>query len=186
MRNIFVWIKSLAGRMTVFGPLIILMRLLKLMTEMLSRLWYSLPSLTVRCRLLTPSLMRMGDESQWKETAIWSYSKKMFGPLFVHVQHDKVCLTELLNIAQLPVKNLSWTSSEAEWSAVGLIAWPAHSPNLNPLDFHFWALAERQVYATKPSPVDELIDVFKQYAAECREDVLKNVPLNVLKRARLC
>ena len=66
------------------------------------------------------------------------------------------------------------------------IAWPAHSPDLNPLDFHFWALAQRQVYATKPSTVDELIDIVKQYAAECREDVLKNVALNVLKRARVC
>ena len=66
------------------------------------------------------------------------------------------------------------------------IAWPDHSPDLNSLDFHFWALAQRQVYATKPSTVYELIDVVKQYAAECPEDVLKNVALNVLKRARLC
>ena len=53
------------------------------------------------------------------------------------------------------------------------------------MDFHFWALAQRQVYATKPSTADELIDVVKQYAAECREDVLKNVALNVLNWARL-
>ena len=57
--------------------------------------------------------------------------------------------------------------------------------DLNPLNFHFWALAQRQVYATKPSTADELIDVVKQYAAECREDVLKNVALNVLNWARL-
>ena len=42
------------------------------------------------------------------------------------------------------------------------------------------------MYATKPSTVDKLIDVVKQYAAECREDVLKNVALNVLKRERVC
>ena len=55
--------------MTVFGLLIIFIRLLKLITEILSKLWYSLPSLTVRWRLFTSSLMRMGDESQWTETA---------------------------------------------------------------------------------------------------------------------
>ena len=30
------------------------------------------------------------------------------------------------------------------------IAWPAHSPDINQLDFHFWVLAQRQVYASNP------------------------------------
>ena len=68
----------------------------------------------------------------------------------------------------------------------GTLAWPAHSPYLNPLDFAFLALAQRKVYATKPSTVDEFIDVVKQYAAECQEDVLKNVAINVLKRVSVC
>ena len=45
------------------------------------------------------------------------------------------------------------------------IAWPAHSPDINPLDYHFWALAQRQVYASNPSNIDEVIDIVKQYAA---------------------
>ena len=30
------------------------------------------------------------------------------------------------------------------------------------------------------------IDIVKQYAAECGEDVLKNIALNGLKRAKVC
>ena len=61
----------------------------------------------------------------------------------------------------------------------------AYSPDLNPLDFNFLALAQRQFYAAKSSTVDELINVVKQYSAECSEEVLKNVALNVLRRARV-
>ena len=49
------------------------------------------------------------------------------------------------------------------------IAWPDHSLDFNPLDFHFWALAQRQVYASNPSTIDEVIDIVKQYAAGCSE-----------------
>ena len=66
------------------------------------------------------------------------------------------------------------------------IGWPANSPDLNPLDFYFWALAQREVYATKPSTISEVIDVVKQFASESSEEVLKNVALDVLERARLC
>ena len=38
------------------------------------------------------------------------------------------------------------------------IAWPAHSPDINPLDFHFWTLAQRHVHASNPSTIDEVID----------------------------
>ena len=91
-----------------------------------------------------------------------------------------------MHTAQLPLKAFSWTSSEAVISREIDIALPAHSADLNPMDFYFWALTQRQVYATKLFTVDELINVVKKYAAECREDVLKNIALNVLKWVRLC
>ena len=62
----------------------------------------------------------------------------------------------------------------------------AYSQDFNPLDFNFWAFAERQVYAAKPSAVDELINVVKQYSTKCSEEILKNDALNVLRRARVC
>ena len=58
------------------------------------------------------------------------------------------------------------------------IAWSDHSLDLNPLVFHYWPAAQQQVYAAKPSTLDELINVANQYSAECSEEVLKNVALN--------
>ena len=66
------------------------------------------------------------------------------------------------------------------------IAWPAHSLGINSLEFHCWALTQRQVYASNPSTTDEVIDIIKQYAAGCSENVLKWVALNVMKWAKLC
>ena len=65
-------------------------------------------------------------------------------------------------------------------------AWPAHSPDLNPLDFYFWAVAQRRVYKAKPSTIAELINVLKQFASEISKEELENVALVVLDRARLC
>ena len=66
------------------------------------------------------------------------------------------------------------------------IAWPAHSPDLNPLDFYYWASAQKEVYSRKPTTVDELFNVVKRFSEEHRENVLHSVALNVLKRANLC
>ena len=35
--------------------------------------------------------------------------------------------------------------------------WPAHSPDLNPLDFSFWAAAQTRVYMEKPDSIEYLI-----------------------------
>ena len=65
-------------------------------------------------------------------------------------------------------------------------AWPAHSPVLILLDFYFWAVVQRRVYVAKPSTIAELINVVKQFPSEINEEVLENVALKVLDRARLC
>ena len=65
------------------------------------------------------------------------------------------------------------------------IAWPAHSPDLNPLDFYYWALAEKEVYSAKPTTVNELMNVVKRFSEEHRKNVLHSVALNVLKQANL-
>jgi len=44
---------------------------------------------------------------------------------------------------------------------------------------------QRQVYASNPSTINEVVAIVKQYAVRCSEDVLKRVALNVLKRAKL-
>ena len=58
--------------------------------------------------------------------------------------------------------------------------------NLNPLDFYYWALDQKEVYSARPTTVDELINVGKRFSEDHRENVLHSVSLNVLKRANLC
>ena len=66
------------------------------------------------------------------------------------------------------------------------IPWPAHSPDLNPLDFHFWAAAQEMVYKKKPQSIELLVQCIKQFASSYDPATLRRVSQNVLKRARLC
>lgn len=66
------------------------------------------------------------------------------------------------------------------------IIWPAHSPDLNPLDFHFWGEAQRKVCYQHPEDINSLIEFVKDFAAGYDKTTLRRVAQNVLKRARLC
>lgn len=66
------------------------------------------------------------------------------------------------------------------------IIWPAHSPDLNPLDFHFWAEAQRKVYTEEPQSIQDLIKCVELLAANYDPTIIDKVTKNVLKRARLC
>lgn len=64
--------------------------------------------------------------------------------------------------------------------------WPAHSPDLNPLDFHFWAAAQKQVYSQKPESIEELVECVEQFCSSYNQETIRRVALNVVKRARMC
>ena len=66
------------------------------------------------------------------------------------------------------------------------IIWPAHSPDLNPLDFHFWGVAHQQVYQEHPETIESLIDCVKSFVARYDSSVIERVAANVVKRAKLC
>ena len=66
------------------------------------------------------------------------------------------------------------------------IAWPAHFLDLNPLDFYYWALAQKEMYTVKPTTVNEIINVVKRVSEAHRDNVLHSVALTVLKRSNLC
>ena len=63
--------------------------------------------------------------------------------------------------------------------------WPSHSPDLNPLDFHFWSAAQRKVYRSKPVTIDGLVQLVRGFAALYDRTTIKKVSANVLKRARV-
>jgi hypothetical protein len=64
--------------------------------------------------------------------------------------------------------------------------WPAHSPDLNPLDFHFWAAAQNQVYKEKTDSIDSLVRCVTNFAEGYSQETIKKVCKNVMKRATFC
>ena len=66
------------------------------------------------------------------------------------------------------------------------VEWPAHSPDLNPLDYTFWGQAMAKVWAEKPKTIDELKAVVENYFASLSEDFVKKCVSNIRKRAELC
>ena len=66
------------------------------------------------------------------------------------------------------------------------IIWPAYSPDLNPLDFHFSGVAQQQVYQEQPETIESLIDCVRSFAARYDSLVIKRVAADVVKRPKLC
>ena len=66
------------------------------------------------------------------------------------------------------------------------VAWPAHSPDLNPLDFHFWGVAQQHVYREQPDNIEALIQCVSAFAATYDSGTIRKVSENVLKRAKQC
>ena len=64
--------------------------------------------------------------------------------------------------------------------------WPAHSPDLNPLDYTFWGQAMQKVWEAKPKSIAELKTVVEGYFSTIDKDLVKKCVLNIKKRAALC
>ena len=66
------------------------------------------------------------------------------------------------------------------------IAWPAHSPDLNPLDYSFWGQAMAEVYKRQPETIAELCEIVENFASSLSEDQVRKMVSNVRKRAEKC
>ena len=64
--------------------------------------------------------------------------------------------------------------------------WPAKSPDLNPLDFFFWGVAEKSVYDAKPRSLEQLKKVVELCAKNVTRETLIKAAQNFRKRATLC
>jgi len=64
--------------------------------------------------------------------------------------------------------------------------WPAHSPDLKPLDFHFWAAAQNQVFKEKLDSIDSLVQYVICFAEGYSRDTNSKISRNVIERATLC
>ena len=68
----------------------------------------------------------------------------------------------------------------------GQIAWPAHSPDLNPLDYSFWGQSMAEVWKQQPESIEQLCEIVENFASNMSEDQVRKMVSNVRKRAQKC
>ena len=64
--------------------------------------------------------------------------------------------------------------------------WPAHSPDLSPLDYWLRNSLENSVFDEKPSTIEELKDVVEQAAASISSTAVGAAVANFSRRVFLC
>ena len=75
----------------------------------------------------------------------------------------------------------------SRWAKIeGLPEWPAHSPDLNPLDFSFWGQAMAKVWEAKPKNLADLKAVVELFFENLSPDFINKCVRNIRKRAELC
>ena len=70
----------------------------------------------------------------------------------------------------------------------GTVAWPARSPDLNPLDFFLWGHLKSQVYATPIDREEDLLTRIQDAANDIRNTpgVFARVRQSMIRRCNLC
>ena len=64
--------------------------------------------------------------------------------------------------------------------------WPAHSPDLNPLDYWFWGQVEREVSSGSPESIESLKEVVERSARLMDVSLIRRAVGNINKRVELC
>ena len=64
--------------------------------------------------------------------------------------------------------------------------WPPKSPDLNPLDFYFWGVAEKEVCDKRPKSLNQLKLIVENFAREIPRETLFKVADNFRTRAEFC
>lgn len=68
----------------------------------------------------------------------------------------------------------------------GPIAWPARSPDINPLDFFVWGFLKEKVYATPPVNEEDVINKITAAVRLITPDMLERVLNSLPRRLELC
>ena len=71
---------------------------------------------------------------------------------------------------------------------IGKDEWPAHSPDLNPLDYHVWGavLEPYKSFQPKPENIDELKKVLQLIWDQLSQDSINKAILSFPKTSSLC
>ncbi|XP_076280938.1 uncharacterized protein LOC143209337 [Lasioglossum baleicum] len=68
----------------------------------------------------------------------------------------------------------------------GPVAWPARSPDLNPLDFFLWGYLKNEVYRKPVRSAEEMLARVRGTIAAISTATLKRMQREVVRRAELC
>ena len=66
------------------------------------------------------------------------------------------------------------------------VDWLLYIPDMNPLDYHFWAYAMMHVRRVKPATIEELMHVVEDVAQTNPEENVRKTVANIRKRCRAC
>lgn len=66
------------------------------------------------------------------------------------------------------------------------IAWPARSPDLNPLDFFLWSFVRSKAYRIQPDSIEDLKLKVGEALDNITEEMLLNVQANISRRLHYC
>ena len=64
--------------------------------------------------------------------------------------------------------------------------WPAHSPDLSPLDYWFWGEMQSIVYSKDPQTIEELKQVVNEAASRITEEKIRKAVNNFYRRLQKC
>ena len=64
--------------------------------------------------------------------------------------------------------------------------WPAHSPDLTPMDFHLWSCVKSEVHRKKATTLSELKRIAEEAVCGITPDTCAAVIRQVEARAKLC
>ena len=66
------------------------------------------------------------------------------------------------------------------------IIWPAHSPDLNSLDFWFWSYVESQIISKNPKNINEMKVAVEGIVSNIPQDMVRRAAAYVTQRVSKC
>lgn len=85
--------------------------------------------------------------------------------------------------------SLEWLSEHFDARIISrgsAINWPAHSPDLSPLDFFLWGELKAKVYETAPESLEDLKSKIKMAARRIHVETCNRVVRELVRRASVC
>lgn len=67
-----------------------------------------------------------------------------------------------------------------------VLAWPARSPDFNPLDFFLWGHASNLVYQIRPTDIPDLQNKIEEAMDNITAEMLQRIQSNFVKRIHKC